>query len=323
MGSQLRGLLVAFKLDRTQPVLVTGAGGVIGQALLKELGKQGFSDVTGITSRECDLRNTDATTGLMNRVKPALVFHMAARVAGIMGNMRDRALAYVDNIRINTNVIDAAHNAGAKKIVAMGTTAIYSDIVPLPMREDDIWAGPPHLSEAPYGHAKRAMLAQLEAYKEQYGLEYAYCVSTNLYGPHDKFDEQHGHVLPSLVSKFFRAARDGDAVTVWGDGSPQRDFLFSQDAAVALCMIAENGSGAINLASGKFVTIRDVATLLAEIAGVQSALRWDATKPNGQMLRQYSVERLEALGFETRHSLREGLEKTYNWYCENHQSVRR
>lgn len=310
-------------VDHNAPVMVTGASGVIGNALVERLRERGHTQIFALSSDDCDLRDEAATLDLFQRCKPAMVFHMAAKVAGIMGNMVNRASAYLDNIRINTNVIDAAYRSGAGKIVAMGTTAIYSDLVSLPMSEDDIWIGPPHASEAPYGHAKRAMLAQLEAYKEQYGLEYVYCVSTNLYGPHDKFDEKFGHVLPSLVSKFARAAREGTSITVWGDGSPQRDFLYSVDAAEALCLVAEKGQGAINLASGQPVSIRHAVELLAEVSGYSGAIEWDASKPKGQMLREYSISRLASLGFQTRYSLHDGLEETYRWFCANESVARR
>lgn len=304
-------------------ILITGANGLVGQALVDEVRARGYEDILPVYRKDCDLCDQAAVERLMASFRPTIVFHLAARVAGIMGNIRNAADAYVDNIRINTNVIDAAHKAGTGKIVAMGTTATYSDMAPLPMREEDIWLGPPHESEAAYGHAKRAMLAQLQAYNKQYGLDYAYCISTNLYGPGDKFDEHFGHVLPSLISKFHRAVTSGEDVVVWGDGSAQRDFLFSQDAAKALCLIADKGQGAINLATGTYVSIRELVTLLAEITDYKGAIIWDTEKPNGQLLRQYSIDRLKALGFEPDDTLRSGLEKTYNWFVDNVASVRR
>jgi GDP-L-fucose synthase len=239
-----------------------------------------------------------------------------------MGNLRTQGQAYLDNVRMNTNVVEAARLAGARKIVAMGSAAIYSDIVPLPMREEDVWAGPPHASEAGYAHAKRGMLAQLEAYRDQFGLDFAYCISTNLFGPHDRFDEAYGHVLPSLVSKFHRAAQEGSAPVVWGSGEPRRDFLYAADAASAMRLIGERFTGAINLASGMEVSIREVATLLAEIAGC-GEITWDRSKPDGQRLRAYDVSKLRALGFTPAHDLRSGLEQTYRWYAGHYDRARR
>ena len=205
----------------------------------------------------------------------------------------------------------------------MGSAAIYSDIVGLPMREHDIWLGPPHGSEAGYAHAKRGMLAQLQAYQDQYGLDYAYCVSTNLFGPHDRFNEQQGHVLPSLISKFHRAAQERSAVTVWGSGTPRRDFLYSKDAARALRLIAEKFTGPINLATGNSVSIHETAELIRSIADPAIEIKWDRSKPDGQRLRDYDVSKLKALGFVPGFTLKAALEETYGWYSHNFARVRR
>jgi GDP-L-fucose synthase len=240
-----------------------------------------------------------------------------------MGNIKAQGQAYLDNTRMNTNVVEAARLAGATKVVAMGSTAVYSDSVALPMSESEIWKGPPHYSEAGYAHAKRGMLAQLEAYKDQYGLDYAYCVSTNLFGPHDKFDEQHGHVIPSLLSKFLRANRSGGPVTIWGTGTPQRDFLYSKDAALALRMIGEGFTGAINVATGHAISIFDTVGLITEVSGFKGAVEWDRTKPDGQKLRSYDVSKLAALGFQPRYSLRDALKESYEWLAANAAKARR
>ncbi|MEJ7933135.1 GDP-L-fucose synthase [Sphingobium sp. AN558] len=304
-------------------ILVTGASGVMGQALVEELRERNFTDVTAIASKEANLLKEQTVHDLFAHVKPDLVFHLAARVSGIMGNLRNRAAAFTDNARMNINVIDAAVQNGVTKFVAMGTTAIYSDTIALPMKEDDLWQGAPHGSEAPYGHAKRAMLAQLEACREHYGLQYAYCISTNLYGPHDKFDEQYGHVLPSLISKFHRAVTTGSQVEVWGTGAAQRDFLFAKDAAKALILSAESGEGPINVASGNPISIRETAETIADVVGYKQPIIWDETKPNGQMLRDYDITKLLGLGFKPQISFREGVRQTYNWYAENFPNVRR
>jgi GDP-L-fucose synthase len=304
-------------------VLITGAGGVIGQALKKELEEAGYSNVISITSRDVDLRQQGATERALESFLPTLVFHLAARVYGIMGNMSNRGIAYLDNVRINTNVVDAARKTGCRKLIAMGSTAIYSDRVRLPMSEEEIWVGEPHHSEAPYAHSKRGMLAQLEAYKEQYGMDYAFCVSTNLFGPHDKFDEKFGHVIPSLISKFHRATAQRHPLSVWGTGKAERDFLFSSDAAYALRLVAEKHSGAINIATGSSYTIRHTVDTLCRISGYRGAIEWDATKPDGQQMRAYDVSRLTALGFKPKFSFEDALAATYDWYCNNVGSARK
>lgn len=309
---------------RNDIILVTGASGVIGTALVAELQANGGGrPVVALTSRDVDLTDFAATVALFRRHCPAIVYHLAARVSGIMGNLSAQGQAYFDNARINTNAVEAARLAGATKIVAMGSAAIYSDIVPLPMREEDIWLGAPHGSEAAYAHAKRGMLAHLQAYQDQYGLDYAYGVSTNLFGPHDRFDEQHGHVLPSLVSKFHRAARDGGAVTVWGSGVPRRDFLYSRDAARALRLIGEGFTGPINLATGTSISIKETAELIRAIADPAIEINWDRSKPDGQRLRDYDVSKLRALGFVPAFSLEAALAETYRWYADNAAQARR
>lgn len=310
-------------IKNSDATLVTGASGVIGSALVAELEANGETQIVSVSSRNADLTNFEEAVELFEHYKPKIIYHLAARVSGIMGNLRSQGQAYLDNIRINTNTIEAARVAGVQKIIAMGSAAIYSDKVALPMREEDIWNGAPHGSEAGYAHAKRGMLAQLQAYQHQYGMDYAYCISTNLFGPHDRFDEENGHVLPSLISKFHRAARDGTPVTVWGTGTPERDFLYAADAARAMRFIGENFSGPINLASGIHISIKDTVELLREITGCDIEIHWDRTKPDGQKLRDYDVSKLRALNFHPRFTLEQALEETYRWYVENAEIVRR
>lgn len=297
----------------SERVLVTGASGLLGTALVAELRAAGHGDVIAPSSRDVDLTDLHATMACFQAARPTIVYHLAARVYGIMGNMRRQGLSYYDNVCINTNVIEASRVCGARKVVAMGSAAIYSDGVPLPMREEDIWLGPPHASEAGYAHAKRGMLAHLAAYRDQYDLDYAYCVSTNLFGPDDRFDEENGHVLPSLLSKFCRAVRDKSDVVVWGTGKATRDFLYSKDAARAMRMAGEQVSGPINLATGLPISIEEVVGLLQEVSGFSGTIRWDRSKPDGQRLRDYDISKLKALGFQPRYSLREALAETYAW----------
>lgn len=306
----------------TGRVLVTGASGLVGSALMEEL-LAGGADAAGLSSRDADLTDFAATCAAFERHRPEIVFHLAARVRGIMGNHGVHGQAYLDNIRIGTNTIEAARLVGARKVVAMGSAAIYGDAVPLPMRETEIWTGPPHASEAGYAHAKRAMLAQLESYREQWGLDFAYVVSTNLFGPNDRFDERHGHVIPSLISKFHRAVRNGERLTVWGSGTPRRDFLYVKDAARALRLIGEAFTGPINLASGASVSIRDTVALIAAVSGYRGDVEWDAAKPDGQRLRDYDVTRLAALGFTPRWGLQEALAETFAWFDANASTARR
>ena len=307
---------------RAERVLVTGSGGVLGTALLAAL-RQKVGALYAPTRADFDLLDEAAVTAAWRHFAPTVVFHLAGRVTGVQGNISFGGQAFYDNAKINLNVIEASRLAGAKKIVAAGTTAIYSDLAPLPMREADLWLGAPHGSEGPYGHAKRAMLAHLEAYKGQYGLDFGYLICTNLYGPGDRFDEVYGHVVPSLVSRFHRAKAEAlPSITIWGDGTPTRDFLYAGDAAAAFVKVAEQGSGAYNTATGHSVPIRTLVETLAQVSGYDGQVEWDVTKPKGQLVRAYDVERLTALGWRPGASLAEGLRETYGWYGANLQTIR-
>jgi GDP-L-fucose synthase len=300
-------------------ILVTGCSGVLGTALVAALGDKG--DVVGIRSSDLDLSDAGATLRYFKEVAPRVVFHAAARVHGLMGNRAYPCDVYTQNVLINTNVVEAARLAGCKKIVAVSTVAAYPDTQAFPIAEDALWNGAPHKSEQAYAHSKRAMLAHLEACKQQYGVDFTYPIVTNLFGPHDKFDEAHGHVIPSLISKFHRAAQTGGQVSVWGSGKARRDFMFAADAADAIVLAGDKAQGPINIASGVTVPIAAVVTALSETSGVADVV-WDPTKPDGQLDRSYDVSRLAALGFTNRYSLQDGLKLTYDWYAANYPNVR-
>jgi GDP-L-fucose synthase len=295
-------------MNKDDTILVTGAGGLVGSAILEKLGQQGFTRVVGITHSHTDLLDLFSTLGIFWEVQPDIVFHCAARVYGILGNMNNQGQSYFENTLINSNVIEAARFARAKKVIAMGTGAVYAEGVFQPMRETDIFVGRPHPSEAGYAHAKRGMLAMLEAYQESYGLDWAYVVSCNLYGPRDKFTEE-GHVVPNLIRKFSTPG----PITVWGDGSARRDFLYIEDAADAIIKIAHHLSGPVNLGSGHVSSIRDVVQTLSAITGITDIV-WDPTKPNGQAHRSYDLSHLHSTGFTKSFSLATGLRKTLDWY---------
>lgn len=307
--------------DGIRRLIVTGAGGMLGRRVLDELTQAGYEAI-GLTRAVVDLTETNETHRVFAELKPDAIIHLAARVAGLGGNLAAPGEMFYENIMINNNVVEASRRAGVKKFVGVGSTAIYSDLVSLPMREEDIWLGPPHGSEAPYGNAKRAMLAQLQSYGQQYGLKYAYAVLTNSFGPDDRFDEKHGHVMPSLISKFHRASQDGSAVTIWGTGKPQRDFIYSKDAARAFRLMMERSQGSVNVASGVEVSIRELVGLIAEVCGYQGDIIWDATKPDGQALRQYDTTRLKTLDFRPAFDLRQGVRETYGWF-DRHQAESR
>lgn len=304
-----------MKMNKSSVIMVTGANGLVGSALVDFLKSSGYEQVVGIGRNDCDLLNSERTTEIMVRIRPEYVFHCAARVYGILGNMNNKGISFYENILINTNIVEAARISGVNKITVMGTGAVYPYPPPgLPLKEDMIFMGLPHTSEDSYAHAKRAMLAMLRAYEESYNLKWAYVVSCNLFGPRDKFDTENGHVVPSLIKKFSDAKKSDTDVLVWGDGSARRDFMYVKDAAAALVCIMNNICGPINLGSGRVYSIRQIVDTLGHITGLASRLKWDATKPNGQEYRGYDLSNLNAAGFSCSYEIERGLEETWNWY---------
>jgi GDP-L-fucose synthase len=305
-------------------VLVTGGGGVLGTALIAALNGLRPAQLVAPARQECDLLDQTAVFEMLERVKPDIVFHLAGRVAGVMGNLSFAGVAYYENALISLNVIEGSRRAGVSKIVAAGSVAVYSDIASLPMREADIGLGRPHGSEAAYAQGKLGMLAQLEAYETQYGIPFAYLVCTNLYGPNDRFDERYGHVVPSLISRFHRHVTEHEpTLTVWGDGSPTRDFLHAADAAEAFICCAERGAGAYNAATGVSMPIRSLVETISAVSGYRGEIIWDTSKPSGQRIRSYDVGRITALGWKPKLTLRQGIEDTYGWFSRMAASARR
>lgn len=311
-------------MEKNSKILITGGNGLVGSAIKRVLEAEGYSQIYTPSSAEFNLCDFNETKEMFEQIKPEYVFHNAARVYGIMGNMKNKALSYLDNVLINTHVVEMSHKVGVKKIVAMGSGCVYPYPSPgLPLTTDMIWMGYPHFSEDSYAISKRAMLTQLNAYKDSYGMEYAFVISANLYGPNDKFDEELGHVTPALISKFYKAYGTGSDVIVWGDGSAQRDFLFADDVGYALLNIMLKVNGPVNMGSGSVSKIGDIVEALADITGLHEKIKWDASKPNGQDYRGYDLTQLFSTGFVPKYDLRNGLEKTWKWYLENQAEARR
>jgi GDP-L-fucose synthase len=302
-------------MKKNDRILVTGAKGLVGSALVEHLKWEGYGSVIEVARDNCDLTDTKATREFFERARPDYVFHAAARVYGLGGNQKNKALSFYDNVLINTNVVDASHRVGVKKIAVMGTGAVYPYPPPgQPFTEDMIFMGEPHHSEDSYSHAKRAMLGMMRAYSESYGLEWAYIVCCNQFGPRDRFDAENGHVVPSLIKKFYEARSKGGNVTVWGNGSAQRDFMYVKDTARIAMAIMERIKGPVNIGSGSIITIRDVVDMLTEISGMQGRVTWDASKPNGREYLGYDLSKIDGIGFSCNYTIRKGLEETWAWY---------
>lgn len=292
-------------------IWITGGAGMVGQALIAQLHLQNYNDLLFPSSKDLDLLNGLQVAAYVEKHQPEVVFHCAARVGGLGCNLNNHQGMYEDNVQINNNVIAACEDNNVQKIIAMGTGAVYPEkSIGTLYQESMILEGQPHASEQGYARAKREMYRVLLQSK----LDFVYVVSCNLYGPNDNYDLQLGHVIPALIRKFSEAKKNNSSVSVWGDGSAQRDFLYVEDAARALILMMEQFSGAINLASGEVHSIKQAVELLSKVAAVND-IEWDSAMPNGQAYRGYDLTQLNALGFKSGFSLEQGLTSAYGWYC--------
>lgn len=250
-----------------------------------------------------------------------MVIHLAARVGGIGANQANAGRFFYDNLMMGAQLMEVGRRRGLKKFVALATICAYSKHTPVPFREDDLWNGYPEETNAPYGLAKKMLLVQSQAYRRQYGFNSIVLFPVNLYGPRDNFDLTTSHVIPAMIRKCAEATRlHDDQVVLWGDGTPTREFLYVEDAAEGILLAAEryDGDQPVNLGTGVEISIRDLALLIADEVGYSGSLVWDTTKPNGQPRRCLNVERAKQLfGFQSSHSLKEGIRKTVSWYREH------
>jgi GDP-L-fucose synthase len=299
-------------------VLVTGGGGFLGRALLSRLARGDPAALLAPRASELDLRERDAVRAYLSRERPDLIVHAAAVVGGIGANRAHPGLFFHENAIMGIQLIEEARRAGIGKFVCLGTICAYPKHTPVPFREDDLWNGYPEETNAPYGLAKKMLLVQLQAYREEYGFPGIYLLPVNLYGPGDHFDLEKSHVIPAMIRKFLEAHESGvPEVVLWGDGSPTREFLYVEDAAEGILAAAEQYDGAapVNLGSGEEISIRDLAALVARMTGFSGAIRWDTSRPNGQPRRNLDVTRARRLfGWGARVSLDEGLRRTIDWY---------
>ena len=309
-----------------QRVVVTGGAGFLGSFVVEQLRAKGCRDIIVPRSKDYDLVSMDAVKQLYSDGTPDMVIHLAARVGGIGANQANPGKFFYDNLMMGTQLIEVGRERGLKKFVALGTICAYPKFAPIPFKEDDIWNGYPEETNAPYGLAKKMMLVQSQAYREQYGFNSIVLFPVNLYGPRDNFDLATSHVIPALIRKCAAATEAGHAtLTLWGDGSPTREFLYVEDAADGILRAAEqyDGSLPVNLGTGEEVRIRDLATMIAAEAGFTGQIEWDTAKPNGQPRRCLDVSRAnELFGFHAKHSLRDGLKKTTQWFLANRHNLR-
>jgi GDP-L-fucose synthase len=314
-----------FDFWKHKTVLVTGGGGFLGQHVLAKLRAAGCAKVIAPTKREYDLRERDQIVRLLDSAGPDLVIHLAAVVGGIGANRSHPGEFFYDNAIMGVELIEYARRMNVPKLVCLGTICAYPKILPLPFQEKDLWNGYPEETNAPYALAKKMLLVQAQAYRQEYGFNCIYLLPVNLYGPKDNFDLQTSHVIPGLIRKLLEARARGErTVTCWGTGSASREFLYVEDAAEAILLAAEryNKPAPVNIGSGHEVTIRDLVRLLCKLTGFDGELIWDATQPDGQPRRCVDVTRAEReFGFLAKTSLLDGLRRTIEWYQSQQHPV--
>jgi GDP-L-fucose synthase len=306
---------------RDKRIVVTGGAGFLGSFVVEQLRARGATRIVVPRSREYDLVDITAVRRLYDDARPDLVIHLAAQVGGIGANLKNPGKYFYDNLMMGVQLIDEGRRRGLGKLVATGTICAYPKFAPVPFREDDLWNGYPEETNAPYGLAKKMLLVQSQAYREQYGFNSTVVFPVNLYGPRDNFDPESSHVIPAMIRKIDRAVQDGASeVVLWGDGSPTREFLYVEDAAEGILAACErhDGSEPINLGSGEEIRIRDLAALIGRLMEFRGTFVYDTSKPNGQPRRQLSVERArQLLGWTASTGFEQGLEKTIAWWKAN------
>lgn len=299
-------------------VVVTGGAGFLGSFVVEKLRERGAESIFVPRQQEYDLRDPAAIRRLYERTRPDIVIHLAAVVGGIGANRRHPGRFFYDNAIMGIQLIELARQFGVGKFVCIGTVCSYPKFTPVPFRETDLWAGYPEETNAPYGLAKKMLLVQLQAYRQEYGFPGIYLIPTNLYGPRDHFDLENSHVIPALIRKCVEAQERGEPkIVVWGTGRATREFLYVEDAAEAIVLAAEryDGPEPINIGSGEEISIRDLVDLIRELTGYEGDVKWDTSKPDGQPRRRIDTTRArEWLGWEARTPLREGLRRTIEWY---------
>ena len=299
-------------------VIVTGGAGFLGSHVVETLRKRGCREVFVPRSREYDLREKEDIIRLYEDQRPDVVIHLAGLVGGIGANRANPGKFFYDNLMMGVQTMHHAYLHGVEKFVAVGTICAYPKFTPVPFREDNLWDGYPEETNAPYGLAKKMLLVQAQAYREQYGFNAIYVLPVNLYGPRDNFDPASSHVIPALIKKCFDAIdNEEQEIVVWGDGSPTREFLYVEDCAEAIVLATEryDKPDPVNIGAGMEISIKDLVHLIANLTGFKGRVTWDTSKPGGQPRRCLDVTRAEReFGFRARTNFDEGLRRTIEWY---------
>jgi GDP-L-fucose synthase len=309
-------------------VLVTGGSGFLGSFVVEKLKARGCKNIFIPRSKDYDLVEMEAVRRLYRDAKPDFVIHLAARVGGIGANRANPGRFFYDNLMMGVQMMEVGRQRGIEKFVAIGTVCAYPKFAPVPFHEEDLWNGYPEETNAPYGLAKKMLLVQSQAYRDQYGFNAIYLLPTNIYGPRDNFDLESSHVIPALIRKCVDASPPTSnlqppTVTVWGTGKPTREFLYVEDAAEGILLAAEkyNKPDPVNLGAGFEISIKDLVNLIAKLTGFGGKIIWDSAKPDGQPRRILEVTKAEKeFGFKAKTDLEQGLKKTIAWYIANQKT---
>ncbi len=307
-------------------VIVTGGSGFLGSFVVEKLKERGATDVFVPRSSEYDLRQPDEITAMLRDCRADMIIHLAALAGGIGANRARPAEFFYDNLMMGVPLMHQAWKQGVEKFVAVGSICSYPKFTPLPFKEENLWDGYPEETNAPYGLAKKMLLVQSQAYRQQYGYNSIYLMPVNLFGPRDNFNLETSHVIPALIRKAVEAAERGDSeLLVWGDGSPTREFLYVEDAADGIVTAAEkyNGDQPVNLGSGYEISIKDLAEMIVRMTGFEGKLVWQTDKPNGQPRRGLDVTRArEYFGWSAQVPFEEGMRRTIEWFKANRDKIR-
>jgi GDP-L-fucose synthase len=302
-------------------ITVTGGSGFLGSYVVKKLRERGYRHIFVPRSKDYDLREKEAIVRMYEDSRPDIIIHLAAVVGGIGANREHPGKFFYDNAIMGIQLIEYARRFEVKKFVCVGTVCAYPKYTPVPFKEEDLWNGYPEETNAPYGLAKKMLLVQGQAYRQQYGLNAIYLLPVNLYGPGDNFDLESSHVIPALIRKCVEAIEQEESeIVCWGDGTPTREFLYVEDCAEAIILATERYDGAepVNIGSGFEISVKELVELIAELTGFKGRIIWDTSKPNGQPRRCLDTSRAWKLfGFQAKTNLREGLRQTIQWYREH------